>query len=355
VRPGEHELTERGQFRGPDPAGTRATVAGMSRVSALPAPAVPKEREHRAAANDRGAPRSSEQLTLFVADLRRLPALEGLSGGAGEHRPGDPEVAAIDVGQIELFAPRAVVWRELDIALVHGRFEEAARLRRLLEDNYGRSVETENLGFLERLDGRWQESPKAVLSTWIEIDAHLEPLKYLQARVRDGVFARLLQSHAAGTLADARPECLPALTHVLARRSDASDGRRRARLLIRDALLAARGLEPLDFGHDPEVADLLAEDLPPRWLACLGVIRRLWPAPPPEDAALVEFSDQPAPGGSDEHAARAFWRCLQVAEDPGAAEELRHEARRRMKRLHTELHRQYMRRAAKIANGCTSD
>jgi hypothetical protein len=53
---------------------------------------------------------------------------------------------------------------------------------------------------------------------------------------------------------------------------------------VRDSLLAGRLLEARDFHDDPAVADLLAEDLDPRWLACLGRIRRLWPAPPPRGA-----------------------------------------------------------------------
>lgn len=100
-----------------------------------------------------------------------------------------------------------------------------------------------------------------MLATWAEIDAVLEPNAPLQARVRDGVFARLLELHAPEGLAEVRPECLPALTHVLVRSTEPSDGRRRARLLVRDALVAGRGLEPLDFRHDPPVADLLAENL----------------------------------------------------------------------------------------------
>src|SRR2546426_212519 len=58
-------------------------------------------------------------------------------------------------------------------------------------------------------------------------------------------------------------------------------GGRRARALVRDALLNGRGPESLDFEEAPVIADLLAEDLPPRWLACLGLVRRLWSTPPP--------------------------------------------------------------------------
>lgn len=314
--------------------------------TASPAAGPPGGRQDRVVAKESGAP-ASGQLALFVADARPLPAVEGLSGEDGEHRSGRrPGVTVEDDRQAALFAPRAVLSRELDIALVEGRFEEAVRLRRLIEDDYGRTVETESLGFLDRLDsGLWQGPPGEALATWVQIDARLEPNRPQQARVRDGVFARLLESHAPETLAKARPECLPALTHVLARSPETSDGRRRARLLVRDALVAGRGLEPLDFRHDPSVADLLAEDLAPGWLACVGAIRRLWPIPAPQDADLARLRDEVAPCASDD-AAQEFWRCLKVADDPGGSEEWRHEARRRMKRLRPDLHGQYMARAA---------
>jgi hypothetical protein len=88
-------------------------------------------------------------------------------------------------------------------------------------------------------------------------------------------------------LAEAKPRYVVGLTAML-RRRDGHDpsacprsrpsstlrpagrrgaGRREARRLVREALLAGRPLEPLDFRHDELVADTLAEDMPPRWLA----------------------------------------------------------------------------------------
>ena len=90
-------------------------------------------------ANEIGA-EVSGQLTLFVTDRRPLPVAEGFSGEYGEHRSGRPGVTVEDDRQIGLFAPRAVLSRELDLALVQGRFEEAVRLRRLIEENHGRTV-----------------------------------------------------------------------------------------------------------------------------------------------------------------------------------------------------------------------
>lgn len=208
----------------------------------------------------------------------------------------------------------------------------------------GRCVETDELEFADRLESALrEESPARALETWAEIDGLLALDGPLRARVRDGVFARLLRVHPAAALVEAWPRCLPPLTHVLGRGSDTAEGRRHARRLVRDALLAGHGLEPLDFRHDPPLADLLAEDLGPCWLACLGAIRRLWSASALADA-LASFSTDPLPGTSGD-AAREFWRCLCVADDPAAAEERRHDARRIMKRVQSDLHRQYMRRA----------
>jgi hypothetical protein len=89
---------------------------------------------------------------------------------------------------------------------------------------------------------------------------------------------------------------------------------------------------------------VLAEDVTPRWLACLGLIRRLWTAPPAEPDA-VAFCGSGAGGLSDDEAALEFWHCLRVAENATCTDELVHEARRRMKLLHPELHALYMRRA----------
>ena len=51
---------------------------------------------------------------------------------------------------------------------------------------------------------------------------------------------------------------------------------------------------------------------------------------------------------SDDEAALLFWRCLGVADDPAAPDDLRRQARRRMKQLDVELHGRYMRRASPL-------
>jgi hypothetical protein len=161
------------------------------------------------------------------------------------------------------------------------------------------------------------------------------------------VLGRLLRDRSAADLAAAWPGCLPALSRVLVSGTGPSpeDGRRVVRGLVRDALLAGRRLESLDFSGDAALADLLSEDDAPPWLACLGVIRRLWPAPPPSSDVVGALSApfaEPEPADS----ALAFWACLQVAEDRDCPEAELHEARRRMKRLRPSFHQLYMRRPA---------
>jgi hypothetical protein len=247
-----------------------------------------------------------------------------------------------DDRQRDLFAPRAVLSREVEHALVEGRFDDVSSLRLRIEGEYGPCAETGDLGFADRLEGALRRgSPAVALAAWAEVNQALAGTGALRLRVRDGLFARLLGSHPPAALVDAWPPCLPVITELLAR-SDGADGPRRGRLLVRDALLAGRALEPLDFRHDPPVADLLAEDRAAPWLACLGAIRRLWPALPAEPARLASLSSEPPP---DEESARQFWRCLLTAEDPTTAEDARHDARRAMKRLDPDMHGHYMRRA----------
>jgi hypothetical protein len=50
-----------------------------------------------------------------------------------------------------------------------------------------------------------------------------------------------------------------------------------------------------------------------------------------------------------ERDALCFWECLRVAETPECPEELLHEARRRMKKLHGDFHALYIRRVRLVA------
>jgi hypothetical protein len=319
-----------------------------SLVGSAPTAAVCPDDRGRKASSNPPAARTSGQLTLFVVDPRPLAGAEGSAHPAWAQEPGRQAVPASRDGQIELFAHPVMLARELEVALGRGRFEEAAGLRRLLSEAYGPSRDTVDLGFLERLGGLvWQRQPGEALAIWTGIDGQLRERPHLRARLREGVFKRLLESHRAEALVTARPECLPSLVAVLGScvATTPEGGRRCARDLVRDALLDGRGLESLDFKEDAALADLLAENLPPRWLVCLGLVRRLWSTPPPDEADIEALRSPPAETQSDEAAALGFWQCLRVSESADCPEDLLHEARRRMKRLRPELHGLYLRRA----------
>jgi hypothetical protein len=98
------------------------------------------------------------------------------------------------------------------------------------------------------------------------------------------------------------------------------------------------------FREDGAVAELLAEDLSPPWLACLGRIRRLWPSSPLPEAERQAPLDLVGGQEGDDDRAIAFWRCLCLAETPDCPEALVHAARRRIKQLHPGLHVAFMRR-----------
>jgi hypothetical protein len=292
------------------------------------------------------------QGSLFGADPKPLPPLEAPPAGAAADRAAEPMATYGHDGQADLFAPRAMLSREVALAVAAGAFADASRLRAQIEEQYGPCRETRALEFLDRLEQVLRRgSPAEALEAWSEIDRDLAPQGELRARTRDGVFARLLASHEPEAIAEAWPRCLPALTRVLGRGDDVSDGRRRARRLVRDALLARRSLDPLDFLHDPPVADLLAEDMGPRWLACRGAVQRLWPAPPLAATTDGGWTGDLGDAPCDEEAALQFWQCLGVADAPASPEEARRAARRRMKQLHAELHGRYMRRAVHLAGG----
>jgi len=293
-------------------------------------------------------PTPSRQLGLFPGVAGPRPE-EGPLGGPADEPTGDAPAAPADDRQLDLFADRVVLARDLDAALAAGRFEDVARLRHAMDDAFGPTATSRGLAPLDGLDEvAWHGPPAAALSAWAAIDRGLAGPPPLRDRVRSGVFARLLRSHRPGELLAAMPNCLPALAHALAFGPGRSlaEGRLEARALVRDALLAGRALDGLDFREDEALADLLAEDLPPRWLACLGRIRRLWPASPATETEWEALAAVARSDGADEEPATAFWRCLRLAESPACPDELRQEARRRMKQLHPELHAQFMRRAA---------
>jgi hypothetical protein len=253
----------------------------------------------------------------------------------------------VDSPQLELFADHVVLAREFDAAITAGRFEEAVRLRLSMDATFGPSETTTVWSApLERLARvAWEGPPAAALAAWAEIDSRLQEQPHLRGRLRTGVFTRLLQAHTPTELLAARPQSLPALVRALSGPGRSpEEGRLEARGLVRDSLLAGRSIDSLDFREDQALADLLAEDLPPRWLACLGRIRRLWPASAPRHSEWEGLREIARGRAGDEDAAMVFWQCLRLAESPDCPDDLRQQARRRMKQLHPGLHALSMRR-----------
>ena len=283
----------------------------------------------------------------------QLSLFPGVTGPQPEAGPPDDrgdapivETQATDRRQIELFADHVVLARDLDAAISAGRFEEAAQLHIAIADAFGPSEGSRGLAFLDRLaEAAWEGPPAFPFSAWAEVDCQLAAQPSLQDRVRRGAFTRLLQAHTPAELLAARPECLPLLVRSLGFGPGRSpeDARLEARLLIRDSLLAGRVLDALDFGEDEALADLLAEDLAPRWLACLGRIRRLWPTSPPRESEWKTLRDVARGRAGSEDPAMAFWACLRAAESRDCPDDLLHQARRRMKQLRPDLHALFMR------------
>jgi len=300
------------------------------------------------------APARGPQEATRARPIRQIPLFPGVSGPRPEHDPtGDAAAEApspvADDRQLDLFGDRAVLLRELDAAIATGRFEEASSLRGRIDESFGPDPTRRALPLDRLADVTWEGPPAPPLSVWADVERQLAGQPQLRDRVRVGVFTRLLQSHKSEELLEARPECLPALAHAVSAFPGRApeEGRREARALVRDSLLAGRTLEALAFLEDAALADLLAEDLLPRWLACLGRIRRLWSSPPPRAVEWEALGEVARGASGDEDPATSFWQCLRLAESADCADDLRLQARRRMKQLHPELHALFMRQAAR--------
>jgi len=294
---------------------------------------------------ERGAP-PLRQLPLFAGISPSRPEHDTPEAGAAEPAAEAPDTTTDD-RQLDLFGDRAILFRELDAALASGSFDEASCLRARIEECFGPEA-TRSLAPLDWLAGvAWEGPPETPLEVWAQVDRQLAGQPQLRDRVRGGVFTRLLRSHGREELLAARPDFLPALAHAVRFHLGRSpeEGRREARALVRDSLLAGRALEALDFRDDAALADLLAEGLEPRWLACLGRIRRLWPSSPLCASELEGLAEVARCASEGEDPAMVFGQCLRVAESPDTADELRQQARRRMKQLHPELHALFMRHA----------
>jgi hypothetical protein len=272
--------------------------------------------------------------------------------------PASPERLPVPAspGQIELFSVFTERVGEMYLQLEAGDFEKAEASRRTLIGMEGASKDTRRLGFLEHwaTPAAWAREPAEILDSWLQLDTTLArngdvPLRRM---VRAAIISRLLRTTDARALASASPAYIPAIVNVLleADRRDSPEHGAQAPALVRDALVAGRALAPADF-EDDRLADLLAEDLEPAWLASVGALRGLWACPPAGDddidtVRLVAASPPRPPGGSsgdDSRAATLFWAALKVAADRRQDESLRADARRCLKRLDPALHAIVMR------------
>jgi len=281
-----------------------------------------------------------KQLTLLGLEPVSSPSADPVPNADGAE-PGSAatvRMPVVDERQVALFENRTVLLREIDCTLEQGDFEGALRALRALQGLHGSPAEGPPAFCLESLADLSWEIPGEVLDGWVAIEPALQPGP--RRRAQRGIFVRLLATHASEDLVRARPGCLPALASFLpvAPGRPEGEGRREARRLVRDALLAGRTLEPLHFTDDEAVEEVLAEDLPPRWLACLGSVRRLWPAPPLSPSEIDGLGAGRTDALAADDPALTFWHCLRAAEAPGCSTEVLHEARRRMKALHPDLH-----------------
>ena len=247
-------------------------------------------------------------------------------------------------GQCELFTAERELIGQIEAALASGRFEDACGFRDALLALEGPSADTRDLGVLDAVGGVgfWDRPLADVLSDWRKLDQPLAALPYLRRSILEGGLSRLLKQHAAIAIVRAAPAMLPGLTNRLCVTTPDGNGAIpiEAATLVRDALLEGFDAGPGGFA-DGRLVDLLAEDHRPVWLACLGAVRHLWPVPPAGPTELAEPAD--ADAEDEDERGRQFWACLRHTVSCGRDDPAAVEARRRMKRLHPDMHARFMR------------
>ncbi len=321
------------------PAETPAETPTAASASATPPAGVPTPAAGGGGALPRPGGAKPHPRTEARAPLACDP------GGAAKRDPGG--AADEDARrQLPLFSEWTALAGALDLALTRADFATARDAAERMRTTYGPSSVPRWAAALEKIaDDVWDRGdPAAALSAWRHVDARLPSAQ--RNVLRRGVFARVFAAHAPEDVVARDGSALGACANALFELGEPA----RARRLVRDALLAGRDVPEID--RDPALADLLSEDLGPPFLAALGAIRRIWPLPLPdaaERAALAAQLEDPVPA-DDVARARAFWDALRLAECRSALPEpLLHATRRRLKRLHPDLHAAYMHRGGPFA------
>lgn len=276
--------------------------------------------------------------------------LPGFDGSHVEERPAPsddrPERAAswpwpvpVLPGQFALFTPARELVGLMEGAVLEGRFEEALQHRRALEERDRASRDAGRMRLLDCLGDAafWARPLDACVEGWLELERGWDAEPHVRALVLEGVLRRLVGLHGPLPVIRCSPSFLVTLVNLLGRQAGA--GQASARAVMRDALAEGLTAPPGEF-DDGELRGLLAEDRAPRWLACLGALRRLWPVPPlPASETNVVLpplaEDDGARGGQ-------FWLCLRLAVSFPRHTFEGIEARKRMRLLDAGLHAEFM-------------
>lgn len=256
--------------------------------------------------------------------------------------------AAALPGQRKLFTAERELIGQIEAALSSGRFEDARRYRDALVALEGPSNGTRALGTLDVVGdtGFWDRPLAVVLSDWLTLAQQLEALPNLRRVIADGGLARLLERHGPIELVREAPAMLAPLTNRLCGGSRADDViQTEAATLLRDALLDGCNPDPADFDDD-RLVDLLAEGLPPVWLACLGALRQLWPVPSADPSELRTPTATDSEG--EDERGRQFWACLRCTVSCGRDDPAAVAARKRMKQLQPDMHALFMRGGVRV-------
>jgi hypothetical protein len=246
-------------------------------------------------------------------------------------------------GQQALFTAERELIGQIEAACASGRFEEVRGCCEALLALEGPSELTREVSAADEITdiGFWERPLRLILDDWPVMQRRLHDLPNLGGLIREGMLSRLIEHDRPAEIVRADPRMLPPLVNRLCAATRAGDPiPDAAAALVRDALADWHRPEPHEFTHN-ELADLLAEEDGPAWLACLGALRHIWAVPPmapPERTEPISFDT----ADEEERGAR-FWECLRIAasctpDHPAAAD-----ARKRMKQLHPERHAWYMR------------